>query len=50
MRKLEAVNPGFCKKNGSYSRTVFFRWDISVISCWDILVAETFRSFVSQLC
>jgi len=29
--------------------TVFFRWDISVIFCWDKLVTETFRSFVSQL-
>ena len=28
---------------------LFFRWDISVIFCWEILVTETFRSFVSQM-
>ena len=27
----------------------FYRWDISVIVCWEILVTETFQSFVSQL-
>ena len=27
----------------------FYRWNISVIFSWDILVTETFRSFVSQL-
>ena len=28
---------------------LFFGWDISTIFCWDILVTETFWSFVSQL-
>ena len=28
---------------------LFFRWDIAVIFYWDILVTETFPSFVSQL-
>jgi len=30
-------------------RYCFFRWNISVIFSWDILVTEKFRSFVSQL-
>ena len=27
----------------------FFRWSVSIIFSWDILVTETFRSFLSQL-
>jgi len=35
--------------SGRSLQACFFHWNFSVIFSWDIFVAETFRSFVSQL-
>jgi len=49
-KKWNKSNRIISHKGESYFGSVFFfRWNISVIFRWDILVTETSRWFVSQL-